>query len=367
MDAGTQKPAGDFFKKSEGPSTVPTADAAAAKRKAAGKAPEGKKPKKGDTGNKDPPVVIVDEHSASGTHVEMPTAEMLMGIGELPSEVLQVSLPRGTAVMNCTVDPRVLLRGMTPEIDRAVLGEDDDVALEDKILRSSLTACIALSEQARRREDWRLHKAEQDAKMKELVHQKSDSIRQMAALEESLRHMTLRVEVADRGKAEAERSRVEAIEKAAKEAEAAKAEAVAKAREEAISGFLAEGWKAEGHKQWLCLVVESSVDEWCDGPSVEWVSRKGKQYYDGGEFFTQALIYRRMAHHLKIEPKDFDPAAYGLPLLQPDVRVPLPPDVERPDLEDTELTKEAEGDGEEAGVEVTSKPVEEENAESFCT
>ncbi|CAH9094271.1 unnamed protein product [Cuscuta europaea] len=231
------------------------------------------------------------------------------------------------------------------------------MALEDKILRSSLTACIALGEQARRLEEWRLHKAEQDANMKELVHQNSDAIRQMAALEESLRQRPLRAEAADRGKAEAERSAVEALEKAAK------AEAIAKAWEEAISGFLAEGWKAEGHKQWLFSVVESSVDEWCDGPGVEWVSQKGQKYYDGGEFFTQALIYRRMARHLKIDPKDFDPTAYGLPPLQPDVRVPLPPDVQRPDLEDTELMKEVEGDNEEAGVEVTSKPAEEAKAE----
>ncbi|CAH9084963.1 unnamed protein product [Cuscuta europaea] len=287
-DAGTQKPTSDFFKKSEGPSTVPTSDAAAAaKTKATGKAPEGKKPKKGDTGKIDPPVVIVDEHSAPGTHVEMPTADMPMGIGELPSEVLQVSLPRGTAVMNCTVDPRVLLRGMTPEIDRAALGADDDMALEDKILRCSLTACIALDEQARRLEEWRLHKAEQDAKMKELVHQNSNAIRQMVVLEESLRQMTLRAEAADRGKAEAKRSAVEAIEKATKEAEAAKAESIAKAREEAISGFLTGGWKTEGYKQWLSSVMESSVDEWCDGPDVEWVSRKGKQYYDGVSFLRR--------------------------------------------------------------------------------
>ncbi|CAH9076003.1 unnamed protein product [Cuscuta europaea] len=91
------------------------------------------------------------------------------GVREPPSEVLMVSLPIGTTVMNCTVDPRVLLRGMTPEIDRAALGADDDLALEDKILRSSLTTCIALGEQARRLEEWRLHKAEQDAKMRELI------------------------------------------------------------------------------------------------------------------------------------------------------------------------------------------------------
>ncbi|CAH9120129.1 unnamed protein product [Cuscuta europaea] len=135
----------------------------------------------------------------------------------------------------------------------------------------------------------------------------------MAMLEESLRQMTLRAEAADWGKAEAERSAAEALERAAKEAEAAKADAVAKAQEDALSGFLAGGWRAEEHKQWLSSVMESSVDEWCDGPGVEWVSRKGKQYYDGGEFFTQALIYRRMARHLKIDQKDFDPAAYGLP------------------------------------------------------
>ncbi|CAH9110440.1 unnamed protein product [Cuscuta europaea] len=160
-DAGIPKPVGDFFKMPEGPSTVPSADAAAAaKRKAAGKAPEGKRQKKGDARKKDPPVVIVDECPASGTHVEMPVAEAPRGVREPPSEVLMVSLPMGTAVMNCMVDPRVLLKGMTPEIDRAALGADDDLALEDKILRSSLTACIALGEQTRRLEEWRLHKAE---------------------------------------------------------------------------------------------------------------------------------------------------------------------------------------------------------------
>ncbi|CAH9074963.1 unnamed protein product [Cuscuta europaea] len=194
--------------------------------------------------------------------------------------------------------------------------------------------------------------------MKQLIHQNSDAVKQMAQLEESLRQMELQVKAANRGKAEAERSAAEPIKKAAEEAEATKAEAVAKAREDAICGFLEEGWKAEGRNQWLSSVVEAFVDEWCEGPGVEWLARKGKEYYDGGEFFTQALIYWRMARHLKMEPKDFDPAAYGLPPLQPDVRVPLPPDVERPDLEDSELMKEAEGEGE-AGGDVSSKPVEE--------
>ncbi|CAH9078361.1 unnamed protein product [Cuscuta europaea] len=235
-DAGVPKPASDFIKKPEGPSAVPSADAAAAaKRKAAGKAPEGKMPKAGDAGKKDPPVVIVDDCPASGMPVEMSVVEVPRGVQEPSSEVLMVSLPVGTAVMNCTADPRVLLRGMTPEIDRVALGADDDLALEDKILWSSLTTCIALGEQARRLEEWRLRKAEHDAKMRELICQNSDAIRQMAMLEESLRQMTLWAEAADRGKAEAERSAAEALERAAK------ADAIAKAREDAVFGFLAGG------------------------------------------------------------------------------------------------------------------------------
>ncbi|CAH9118746.1 unnamed protein product [Cuscuta europaea] len=274
----------------------------------------------------------------------------------MPPEVLQVSLPRETAVTNCTVDPRVLLRGMPPETDGATFGALDDVALEDQILRSSLTACLALGEQARRLEEWRLHKAGKDAKMKELIHKDSKATKLMAQLEEDLQLARAESGRLRKEKTKAEEAAAEAAKKAAEEAEAVRAEAIVKAREEAVSGFLDEGWKAEGHKKWLSSVVEASVDEWCEGPGEEWMARKGKEYYDGGEFFTQALIYRRMARHLNIEPKDFDPSAYGLPPLQPDVREPLPSGVKRPDLEDTELMKEVEGDIMEAGVEVSSKP-----------
>ncbi|CAH9069399.1 unnamed protein product, partial [Cuscuta europaea] len=156
----------------------------------------------------------------------MQVAKVPSGVQGPSSEVLMVSLPAGTAVMNGTADPRALLRGITLEIDRVALGADEDEALEDRILRSSLTTCIALGEQARRLEEWRLRKAEQEAKMRELIRQNADAVRQMAMLEESLRQMTLRAEAADRGRAEAERSAAEALEKAAKEAEAAKVEAV---------------------------------------------------------------------------------------------------------------------------------------------
>ncbi|CAH9084871.1 unnamed protein product [Cuscuta europaea] len=298
-DAGGQKPVGAPFKKPEG-------DAAAAKRKPTAKEPPQapKKSKKGDAAKDDPPVVIVDDCPASGVHEEMPMAQVPRGVREPSLEVLTLSLPAGTAVLNGTTDPRALLRGITLDIDRASLGADDDQALEDRILRSSLTTCIALGEQFRRLEEWRLHKAGQDAKMKELILKDSKATKLMAQLEEDLQLARAEAGRLREEKAKAEEAAAESARRAAEEAEAIRAKAVATARE-AISGFLDGGW--------LSSVVEASVDEWCEGPGEEWMARKGKQYYDGGEFFTQALIYRRMARHLKIEPKDFDPAAYGLP------------------------------------------------------
>ncbi|CAH9090264.1 unnamed protein product [Cuscuta europaea] len=145
--------------------------------KARARLPRAKSPRPGMPGRKAPPVVIVDDCPASGVHEEMPVAKVPGGVREPSSEVLTVSLPVGTAVMNGTADPRALLRGITLEIDRAALGADDDQALEDRILRSSFTTCISLGEQARRLEEWRLCKAEQDAKMRELIRQNSDAVR----------------------------------------------------------------------------------------------------------------------------------------------------------------------------------------------
>ncbi|CAH9073700.1 unnamed protein product [Cuscuta europaea] len=347
---GSQKPATALFKKAEG-------DAATGKRKAAtkGSPPATKKPKKGDVAEKEPPVIIADEHPASGVHVEKPSGETPAGAEELLPEVLQVSFPRGTSLASGAVDPGAILRGITPETDRAALGAYNDAALEDHILRSSLSACLALGEHARRLQEWRLHKAEQDAKMKECILKNKEAVKLGARLEEELRQMEQRLEAAEKGKADAEAAAEEA-RRAAKEAEDSKALAVAKAREEAVDAFVAEGWRAEGRKMWLSSVVEAHVEEWAEGPGWEWMARKGREYYEAGEFFTQALIYRRMARHLGIEQKDFSPSAYGLPPLQPDVRESLPEGVQRPDLEDTELKNEAEDDAVETGAEASSRP-----------
>ncbi|CAH9078309.1 unnamed protein product, partial [Cuscuta europaea] len=131
------------------------------------------------------------------------------------------------------------------------------------------------------------------------------------------------------GRAEAEKAAAEAAKKTDEDAEVAKREAM----KEAVTAFVAEDWKVETQKAWVASVVEASVDEWVRGPGAMWLAQKGKEYYDGGEYFTQALIYRRLARQLGTDPSAFDPVAYGLPPLQPDTRIPLPEGAMRPDFE----------------------------------
>ncbi|CAH9081063.1 unnamed protein product, partial [Cuscuta europaea] len=221
-------------------------------------------------------------------------------------------------------------------MDKAALSTYDDEALDSKIFRSSLATCIALGEHAQRLEQWRLQKAEQDREMKELVLKNSDVVKQMALLEEDLRKATEGAE--QRIKAAVEEARLEAeraAKKVAEEVESAKAEAIAGAREDAVAAFMAEGWKTKDRQQWVASVVESSVDSWVKGPGADWMAERGDNYYKGGEFFTQHLVYRRLARHFKVSLEEFDPSAYGLPPLQPDVRNHLPLGEERPVIHDS--------------------------------
>ncbi|CAH9119314.1 unnamed protein product [Cuscuta europaea] len=297
--------------------------------------------------------------------------------------------------MHDTAEPKAFLRGITSKMDREVFETYDDDALENRILRSSLTvsirflfpylvsvvlffpeeqsnsfdncsqACIALGEQARRREERRLHEAAQDKKVEGLIRKNSEAVKHAAQLEEALREAKAAAEKAKadgiaEGKAEAERAAAEAAKKAADEAQTAKERAAAEARGEAVAEFLAEGWRAEGHKEWVASVVAASVDAWVEGPGVDWLTDRGDAYYQGGEFFTQHLIYRRLARHFGVSLEQFDPSVYGLPPLQPDVRVPLPPGEERPTIYDSVMMG---GDGvgaiggDAAGEEVSSKAV----------
>ncbi|CAH9092163.1 unnamed protein product, partial [Cuscuta epithymum] len=262
--------------------------------------------------------------------------------------------------MHGTLHPVGFMRGVMAPKDRSVLARLGDDILDYKVASYNTMAALAASEQARRVEQLRIAKCQADEALKKADEEKATLRQRVADVEASLRlekeATEQRLKDAEaRGKSAAEEIAAVAAKTAAEAADIAKAEAVAEAEKKAVESFLAEGWMAADHEGWVASVMEKRVDAWTQGPGAMWLARKGKDYYDGGEFFTQRLVYRRLARHLKIEPKDFNPAAYGLPLLQPDVRVPLPPGEERPDLEDSELLAEAEDAEEEVGDGATSE------------
>ncbi|CAH9142102.1 unnamed protein product [Cuscuta epithymum] len=261
--------------------------------------------------------------------------------------------------MHDTLHPVGFMRGVMAPKDRSVLARLGDDILDYKVASYSTMAALAASEQARMVEQLRIAKCQADEALKKADEERVSLRQRIADAETALRlekeAMEQRLKDAEaKGKAAAEEAAAVAAKATAEAAEIEKTEAVADAGKKAIESFLAEGWTAADHEGWVTSVVEQKVDSWVRGPGAEWLARKGKDYYDGGEFFTQNLVYRRLARHLKIEPKKFGPSAYGLPPLQPDVRVPLPKGEERPDLEDSELM--GEGSGEEVEDDAASKP-----------
>ncbi|CAH9107336.1 unnamed protein product [Cuscuta epithymum] len=332
-----QKPVDEYFKEVEAPKkpegeepskevAADDADAGGSqvgelKRKNAGKgvAPPEKK-RKGTGGKKDAPLVILDEPPSFQASESAPLEDFEEGAW--PRETVQFSFKKGTAIMHGTLDPREFLRGATPPLDRSTLGRFDDKALELKALQASVSASVALGEYVRRVDQMRLRKAEDDEALKRLVAKNTEAIRKMAGLEEALRQADQRLEAAKnearaegiaKGKAEAEKVAAEAAQAAAEEADRAKAEAVAKAAEGAVASFVADGWKAEEYQQWVASVVEAKADAWVKGPGAMWLALKGKSFYEGAQYFTQAMLYRRLARHHGVDPKEFQPEAYGLP------------------------------------------------------
>ncbi|CAH9147276.1 unnamed protein product, partial [Cuscuta epithymum] len=333
----TQKAVDEFFKKPEAsnnqegerPSRIVDAgvviegsNAAELKRKNAekGTKPPEKKKLKGDAGQKAPPVVIIEELSPSKPSGSLPLENF--DEGAWPLETVQFPIKKGTAIIHGTLDPREFLRGATPPLDRSTLGRFDDEALEHKALQASVTASVAFGECVRRMEQMRLNKAQNEEALKKMIVTNTEAVRQMAELEETLRRTKEGVEqrlkdAEAKGKAAAERAAAEEAREAVAKAEADKQEAIAQAKKDVIATFTSEGWKSEEHGSWLASVVEASADEWVKGPGAMWLALKGKSFYDGGQYFTQAMIYRRLARHFGVDPKDFDPAPYGLPPLQP--------------------------------------------------
>ncbi|CAH9074694.1 unnamed protein product [Cuscuta europaea] len=368
-----QKPIDEVFPKEV---VEPSVDAALATVVGGPKAEVATKKKKGDKGVEPPikkqkvaggivgmaaPLIVIDDQpSADSPTIDTPMAQTDLPPENLPREIIQLSLAPGASVLHGSAEPMSFLRGITSMMDKQALPTYDDDALESKALRSSLAACITLGEQARRREEWRRHKAELEKSVKELIHDKDASLREVCKLEDALRQAELKLKEARddgkaEGKAEAERVAAEERKQAAEDAEKAKAEAVVKAREEAIAGFISEGWKAEGQREWVASVVKASIEEWVKGPGLDWMNERGDTYYQAGEFFTQHLVYRRLARHFGTPMAEFDPSVYGLPPLQPDVRVPLPEGGERPVIHDSMMMS-----GDDDGATVGDSAVEEE-------
>ncbi|CAH9112828.1 unnamed protein product [Cuscuta europaea] len=182
---------------------------------------------------------------------------------------------------------------MLPSANRLALARMDEGSLEAKILLSSASTFMGLCEHLRRVEHMKEAKGVAEgeaASLRKRLAEAEDSLR-LATDSLEQRVQTTRAKGKNEGLAEAGEAAAEAARVAAEEARVAKEEAISIAREDVVAGFLAEGWKAEEEKEWLSSVVEASVDAWVRGPGKMWLAEKGDSYYQGGEFFTQRLIY----------------------------------------------------------------------------
>ncbi|CAH9083892.1 unnamed protein product, partial [Cuscuta europaea] len=255
-------------------------------------------------------VVIVDEGHASGPIPQEHIDQDFFG-----REKLEAIVPKGASVLEGSLNPSALMSQMLPSADRLALTRMAENSLEAKILLSSASNFMGLCEYLRRVEQIKGAKSAADgevASLKKRLAEAEDSLR-MATDSMEQRVQAAKAEGKSEGLAEAGEAANEAARVAVEEAHAAKEEAVAKAREDAVAAFIAEGWKAEEQKEWLSSVVEASVDAWVGGPDKMWLAEKCDSYYQGGEFFTHRLIYRKLARHFKLSPEEFQPEAYGLP------------------------------------------------------
>ncbi|CAH9112904.1 unnamed protein product [Cuscuta europaea] len=271
-------------------------------------------------------------------------------------------MPKGASVLEGSLNPSALMSQMLPSADRLALARLDESSLEAKILLNTASSFMGLCEHLRRVEQMKEAKGAAEgeaALLRKKLTEVEDSLR-LATDSMEQRVQAARAEGMNEGLAKAGEAAAEAARIAAEEAHADQEEVVSRAREDALTGFTAEGWKAEDQKEWLSSVVGASVDDWVGGPGKMWLAEKGDSYYQGGEFFTQRLIYRKLARHFKVSPEEFQPEAYGLPPRQPDVRILLPEGKERPVLEDSETLRECGlgGDGDEAESEAISTAVE---------
>ncbi|CAH9117339.1 unnamed protein product [Cuscuta europaea] len=284
------------------------------KKKVAGKGtePPAKKPKTAAP-TKQPitdVVVIVDEGHASASTPQEQINQEFFG-----RERLEAIVPKGASVLEGSLNPSALMSQMLPSADRLALARLDEGPLEAKVLLNAASAFMGLCEHLRKVDQMREAKGAAEgevALLRKKLAEAEDSLR-LATDGMEQRMQAARAEGINEGLARAGEAAAEAARIAADEARAAQEEAVSKAREDAVASFMAEGWKTEDRREWLASVVGASVDEWVGGPGKMWLAERGDSYYQGGEFFTQRLIYRKLAKHFQVAPEEFRPEAYGLP------------------------------------------------------
>ncbi|CAH9104964.1 unnamed protein product [Cuscuta europaea] len=208
-------------------------------------------------------------------------------------ETLEAIVPNRASILEGSLNPSVLMSQVMPSADRLALARMNDEGLNSRILQNSASVYMGLCEHFRRMEQLRREKAADD-------EEKANLLKKLADLEETLRAATegvdRRVEAAKgKGRAESEKVTGEAAQATDVVAEKAKNEAVALVERSAVDAFSASGWEVEDREEWVFSVVHKKIDAWVESPSKMWLAERGDSYYQGGEFFTQRLIYRRLA------------------------------------------------------------------------
>ncbi|CAH9148000.1 unnamed protein product [Cuscuta epithymum] len=239
---------------------------------------------------------------------------------DLASGLYEVTVryPTKGGLFNERVSSHDVLFQAIPDEDRAYLRrQGKEVRLFDGGLDYVVQGALMLMEQHRRQEEEiaRLQEAEKRAASAdealaslELLRSEVGSLKEMADVAEA------RAAAAE-AKLEGEAAARRLAEEKAKKAEELKAEAE-RAVEKAVDLFMAEGWKADEHRQFCFKVVADRFQAWSqeDPAGQAFWKQEMEVFYDLGQRRMQMLVYRRLRRRVK----NLKPQGIGLPRLMKD-------------------------------------------------
>ncbi|CAH9090026.1 unnamed protein product, partial [Cuscuta epithymum] len=237
-----------------------------------------------------------------------------------------VRYPTKGGLFNERVSGHDVLFQAIPDEDRAYLRrQGKEVRLFDGGLDYVVQGAFMLMEQHRRQEEEiaRLREAEKKVASAdealaslELLRSEVSSLKEKADAAESRA-------VAAEAKLEGEAAARRLAEDKAKKAEELKAEAE-RAAEKAVDLFMAEGWKADEHRQFCFQVVADRFQAWSqeDPAGQAFWKQEMEVFYDLGQRRMQMLIYRRLRRRVK----NLRPQGIGLPrpMKDPEEELKLP-------------------------------------------